>query len=108
MYKALVEILGILPKDTLVYCGHEYTENNLKYAVHVEPGNPDVYKAIEWAKNKRHANEPTVPSTIGDELKFNPFMRVQEESVKRYAGKSDPIDVMGHIRRDKDKFRAKR
>ena len=34
----------------LVYCGHEYTENNLKYAVHVEPGNPDVYKAIEWAK----------------------------------------------------------
>ncbi|XP_074638534.1 hydroxyacylglutathione hydrolase, mitochondrial-like isoform X2 [Acropora palmata] len=108
MYKALVEILGILPKDTLVYCGHEYTENNLKYAVHVEPGNPDVYKAIEWAKSKRHANEPTVPSTIGDELKFNPFMRVQEESVKRYAGKSDPIDVMGHIRRDKDKFRAKR
>ncbi|CAH3044302.1 unnamed protein product, partial [Porites lobata] len=77
MYKALIEILGKLPQDTLVYCGHEYTENNLKYAVHVEPDNAEIHKAIEWAKNKRKSNVPTVPSTIGDEFKFNPFMRVQ-------------------------------
>ncbi|KAJ7386289.1 hypothetical protein OS493_010695 [Desmophyllum pertusum] len=107
MYKALIEILGKLPHDTLVYCGHEYTVNNLKYAVHVEPENPEIHKQIEWAKNKREAHEPTVPSTIGDEFKFNPFMRVQEESVKTYAGKSDPVDVMGVLRHDKDMFKAK-
>ncbi|KAL9957554.1 hypothetical protein ACROYT_G039196 [Oculina patagonica] len=107
MYKALIEILGKLPHDTLVYCGHEYTVNNLKYAVHVEPENPDIHQQIEWAKNKREANEPTVPSTIGDEFKFNPFMRVQEESVKKYAEKTDPVDVMGFLRRDKDMFKAK-
>jgi len=62
---------------------------------------------IELAKNKRKASEPTVPSTIGEEFKYNPFMRVREESVKKYAGKSDPVDVMGHLRHDKDMFRAK-
>lgn len=107
MYKALIDILGKLPPDTLVYCGHEYTENNLKYAVHVEPENSEIHKQIEWAKNKRKANEPTVPSTIGDEFKFNPFMRVQKESIKKYAGQSDPVDVMGFLRRDKDMFKAK-
>ncbi|XP_027043429.1 hydroxyacylglutathione hydrolase, mitochondrial-like isoform X1 [Pocillopora damicornis] len=107
MYRALIEILGKLPADTLVYCGHEYTVNNLKYAVHVEPENPEILRQIEWSKNKREANEPTVPSSIGEELKFNPFMRVHEENVKKYTGKSDPIDVMGALRQDKDKFKPK-
>ncbi|PFX29497.1 Hydroxyacylglutathione hydrolase, mitochondrial [Stylophora pistillata] len=57
--------------------------------------------------NKREANEPTVPSSIGDEFKFNPFMRVHEENVKKYTGKSDPVDVMGALRQDKDKFKPK-
>lgn len=81
--------------------------NNLKYAVHVEPENPEILRQIEWSKNKREANEPTVPSSIGEELKFNPFMRVHEENVKKYTRKSDPIDVMGALRQDKDKFKPK-
>lgn len=108
MYRALIEVLGKLPADTLVYCGHENTVNNLKYAAHVEPENPEILRHIKRSKNKREANKPTVPSSIGDELKFNPFMRVHEENVKKYTGKSDPVDVMGALRQDKDKFKPKR
>ncbi|XP_027626778.1 hydroxyacylglutathione hydrolase, mitochondrial isoform X1 [Tupaia chinensis] len=50
MYKALLEVLGRLPPDTKVYCGHEYTINNLKFARHVEPSNPAVQEKLTWAK----------------------------------------------------------
>ncbi|XP_031562767.1 hydroxyacylglutathione hydrolase, mitochondrial-like [Actinia tenebrosa] len=106
MYKALIEVLGTLPCETLVYCGHEYTEQNLKFAQAVEPDNPDVKERLEWAQYARRENKPTVPSTIGQEFKFNPFMRVREESLKKYTGKSDPIDVMGALRKEKDNFKA--
>ncbi|XP_053749756.1 hydroxyacylglutathione hydrolase, mitochondrial isoform X8 [Panthera pardus] len=50
MYKALLEILGRLPPDTRVYCGHEYTINNLKFARHVEPNNTAIQEKLAWAK----------------------------------------------------------
>ncbi|XP_016063553.1 PREDICTED: hydroxyacylglutathione hydrolase, mitochondrial isoform X1 [Miniopterus natalensis] len=50
MYKALIEVLGRLPPDTRVYCGHEYTINNLKFARHVEPSNPAIQEKLAWAK----------------------------------------------------------
>ncbi|NP_001396525.1 hydroxyacylglutathione hydrolase, mitochondrial isoform 9 [Mus musculus] len=50
MYKALLEVLGRLPPDTKVYCGHEYTVNNLKFARHVEPGNAAIQEKLAWAK----------------------------------------------------------
>ncbi|VDM29423.1 unnamed protein product [Toxocara canis] len=59
-----------------VYCGHEYTVTNLRFAHSVEPSNDDVSKKLEWAKAKQNNHEPTVPSTIGEEKRFNPFMRV--------------------------------
>ncbi len=85
MYTALCEKLSALPDDMQVYCGHEYTEGNLRFAAHVEPENTDVSEKLEWAQ-KRRANaapdwhdatpaEMTIPSTIGDEKKTNPFMR---------------------------------
>ena len=85
MYEALVEKLGPLPDSTRVFCGHEYTESNLRFAAHVEPDNADVQRALERALEIRtHAaadwhdatpEEMTVPSTIGDEHRTNPFMR---------------------------------
>ncbi len=52
-----------------MYCGHEYALQNLKYAVHVEPDNPDLKRKVEWCKEQRAKSppEPTVPSTIGEE-----------------------------------------
>ncbi|XP_067006492.2 hydroxyacylglutathione hydrolase, mitochondrial isoform X2 [Anabrus simplex] len=106
MYQALVETLGHLPNDTKVFCGHEYTVANLKFAQHVEPTNEDIKKKMAWAEGKRAHRQPTVPSTIGEEKLYNPFMRVTEKSVQEHAKISDPIKTMGFIRREKDDFRA--
>ncbi|XP_061416855.1 hydroxyacylglutathione hydrolase, mitochondrial isoform X1 [Lethenteron reissneri] len=105
MFTALVEVLGALPPESRVYCGHEYTVNNLKFARHVEPGNSAVLEKLAWATERQARGEPTVPSCIGDEFTFNPFMRVREPTVQKHAGKSDPIATMGAIRQEKDSFR---
>ncbi|XP_023677938.1 hydroxyacylglutathione hydrolase, mitochondrial [Paramormyrops kingsleyae] len=106
MYRALIEVLGRLPPETRVYCGHEYTINNLKFARHVEPDNQDIRRKLAWAKMTYDNGEPTIPSTIGEEFTYNPFMRVREKSVQDHARKNDPIQAMGSIRREKDNFRV--
>lgn len=62
MHAALIGKLSKLPNDTNVYCGHEYTLQNLKFAKHVEPNNEDIMHRIEWAKKQRSENIPTVNS----------------------------------------------
>ncbi len=85
MYTALVEKLGTLPGDTRVFCGHEYTESNLRFAAHVEPDNAAVEQALERVQRVRAQaaadwhqagpGEMTVPTTIADEHATNPFLR---------------------------------
>ncbi|XP_030763113.1 hydroxyacylglutathione hydrolase, mitochondrial [Sitophilus oryzae] len=106
MYTALIEKLAKLPDETLVFCGHEYTEQNLKFARHVEKENRDIVKAIEEAEQKRAKGIPTVPSTIGNEKKINPFMRVMMGTVQRHASCSDAVSTMKNIRKEKDSFKA--
>ncbi|XP_040296542.1 hydroxyacylglutathione hydrolase, mitochondrial isoform X1 [Bufo bufo] len=105
MYQALIEILGRLPPETRVYCGHEYTINNLKFARHVEPNNEAIKQKLAWAKETYNNGEPTIPSTLAEEFTFNPFMRVREKSVQQHAGEDDPISTMGAIRKEKDNFK---
>ncbi|XP_076263959.1 hydroxyacylglutathione hydrolase tenzing norgay isoform X2 [Rhynchophorus ferrugineus] len=106
MYSALVEKLANLPDDTLVFCGHEYTQQNLKFARHVESENRDILKAIADADQKRNQGVPTVPSTIANEKRINPFMRVMMGTVQRHASCSDAIATMHAIRKEKDSFKA--
>ncbi|XP_067647846.1 hydroxyacylglutathione hydrolase, mitochondrial-like isoform X2 [Eurosta solidaginis] len=106
MYSALIEKLSALPDDTKVFCGHEYTLQNMAYARHVEPQNERILKRIEWAKLRRATKAPTVPSTIGEEKSWNPFMRVREPSVQQHAGAKDPVKCMGNLRKEKDNFKA--
>ncbi|XP_060523304.1 hydroxyacylglutathione hydrolase, mitochondrial [Cylas formicarius] len=106
MYTALVEKLANLPDGTLVFCGHEYTQQNLKFAKHVEPENQDILKAIADAAEKRSKQLPTVPSTIGKEKQINPFMRVMMPTVQSHADCGDAIETMRTIRKEKDGFKA--
>jgi len=108
MYAALVETLCKLPEETQVYCGHEYTLQNLKFAAHVEPQNQDVQERGAWAQAKRQKEEPTVPSTIGLERRINPFCRVEQPSVQEHTGTSEPIPTMAALRREKDDFKPKK
>jgi len=109
MYRAMVEILSLLPGDTKVYCGHEYSLQNLAYAAHVEPSNEVVLDKISWCKEMRGSDppQPTVPSTIAEEKLLNPFMRVREAPVQSHAGQSDPIETMRALRAEKDHFKSK-
>ncbi|XP_066592514.1 uncharacterized protein [Prorops nasuta] len=106
MYTALIEILGKLPDETKVYCGHEYTENNLKYGCHVEPSNEAILKKIDWAHGQRDKCIPTIPSTIQEEKLTNPFMRVHEQTVMDHTKQCDPIATMAFLRNEKDNFKA--
>jgi hydroxyacylglutathione hydrolase len=86
MFEAMAK-LGALPGDTRVYCGHEYTESNLRFAAHVEPENAAVQRALEQARARRAKaaddwheatpDEMTVPTTIAEEHATNPFMRAR-------------------------------
>jgi hydroxyacylglutathione hydrolase len=99
-----------LPDDTALYCAHEYTESNAKYAMSVEPGNSDLVKRVEAIKVKRARGEPTVPSLLSDEKLTNPFLRGDVSAeIRKNVGASDSDDgakVFALIRRGKDRFRG--
>eukprot|EP00475_Leptophrys_vorax_P029029 TRINITY_DN42331_c0_g1_i1.p1 TRINITY_DN42331_c0_g1~~TRINITY_DN42331_c0_g1_i1.p1 ORF type:complete len:259 (+),score=26.27 TRINITY_DN42331_c0_g1_i1:245-1021(+) len=104
MYHSLCRVLKMLPPATKIYCGHEYTVKNLKFALWMEPGNPAAQDKFHWAMERRKNKLPTVPSTLAQELKYNPFMRVELPSLQAATGKEAPEDVMAEIRARKDVF----
>uniref|UniRef100_A0A069DYH6 hydroxyacylglutathione hydrolase n=1 Tax=Panstrongylus megistus TaxID=65343 RepID=A0A069DYH6_9HEMI len=106
MCTALLDKLGTLPDDTQVYCGHEYTTTNLKFAKTLEPNNSDVTEKLNWAEATRNQQKPTVPSTIGEEKKYNPFMRVKNQTLQKKCGCTDAVSTMQYVRRLKDNFKA--
>jgi len=106
MHSALIEKLGTLPDDTLVFCGHEYTINNLKFALSVEPENVAANEKLKWACDMRNSEAATVPSTIGEEKLFNPFMRCIQPHLQQQFEVSDAVSLMGTLRRMKDSFKA--
>ncbi|XP_055330950.1 uncharacterized protein LOC129583250 [Paramacrobiotus metropolitanus] len=69
-----MQTLTTLPKPTRIYCGHELTVMNLKFAYKEDPGNLDLADRLEWAKKCRTNAVPTVPSTVEEEMRFNPFV----------------------------------
>jgi hydroxyacylglutathione hydrolase len=106
MFTALCVKVARLPDSTLVYCGHEYTVNNLKFAASVEPDNEDVKRKLEWSMAQRQKGLPTIPSTLAEEKRTNPFMRVHELAVVAITNQSgnDPVAVMKELRARKDAF----
>ncbi|KAM9305443.1 hydroxyacylglutathione hydrolase-like protein [Gastrophryne carolinensis] len=105
MYKNLLETFSSLPPETKVFCGHEHTVRNLKFALKVEPDNEHVKEKLAWAKARDEDDIPTVPSSLDEEFLYNPFMRVREEAVQKFTGKTDPVEVMRVLRKEKDNFK---
>jgi len=83
--------LAALPPDTIVYCAHEYTQSNGRYALHVEPDNPALIERMHEVDALRARGEPTVPTTIALERATNPFMRANsvDQLARRRAEKDD-------------------
>jgi hydroxyacylglutathione hydrolase len=102
--------LAALPDETRVYCGHEYTLANIRFARAVDPANAELAAREERATRLRAAGRPTLPSTLGEERATNPFLRCAEpvvvESANKYLGArvADPVSVFAAIREWKNRF----
>lgn len=110
MMRASLQRLAALPADTRVYCAHEYTLANLAFAAAVEPQDRAIADRINREKAKRQHERPTVPSTLGEELLTNPFLRCDKNSVigaaETRAGKplANIDQVFAEIREWKNEF----
>jgi hydroxyacylglutathione hydrolase len=95
--------LAELPPNTLVYVGHEYTVSNLQYAMFTDPDNSDIAKKLEWAKNCCGGGGFTVPTTIGEELALNPFMRcvTKQAELCQHCNTDDPVEAFAFVRKEK-------
>lgn len=108
---ASLQRLAALPGDTRVYCTHEYTLSNLRFALAVEPDNPALQQRQREATVLREQGRPTLPSTLTLELATNPFLRVNQSAVRQacetHAGTSLPTAeaVFAELRGWKDNFR---
>lgn len=105
MWESLKKIRA-LPDDVTVYCGHEYTEENLEFAVHLEPKNEVVARRLAQVRELRRKNRPRVPSSLGLEKTTNPFLRSDSDAMKRAVGLPDasPVEVFAELRRRKDRW----
>jgi hydroxyacylglutathione hydrolase len=102
--------LAALPDATRVYCGHEYTEKNLRFALTLEPNNQALRAKHEWSVQERAGGKWTVPSTIGDEKQINPFLRTTSPELIASLKKldpslgADPVAIFARTRELKDRF----
>ncbi|AKT36583.1 hydroxyacylglutathione hydrolase [Chondromyces crocatus] len=97
--------LAALPPTTRVYCGHEYTVGNLRFAQSMEPESEAIGRKLTEAKAARERGEPTVGSTLAEELGTNPFLRCDVPAMRsRFPGKSR-TEVFAAVRQAKDSFR---
>ena len=106
MHASLTEAIARLPDGVRVWCGHEYTESNLRFAKPADPDNPAIDASMAWAKDLRARDLPTVPSTIGREKAHNPFLRVTDPAFAERFGGGDPATVLGAVRKAKDEFKG--
>ncbi|MGC1250394.1 MAG: hydroxyacylglutathione hydrolase C-terminal domain-containing protein, partial [Xanthobacteraceae bacterium] len=105
MWRSLLK-LRALPDDTRFYCGHEYTEANIRFAKTIEPNNRALAARAEEVTRLLAAGEPTIPATIGAEKAANPFLRADAAEVAKSVGLagSPAADVFAEIRSRKNKF----
>lgn len=98
--------LSALPEPTRVYCGHEYTHSNARFAVSVDPSNEALAKRAEEINAMRAKKLPTLPTTIGYEKLTNPFLRTGDEAIRAglALNTASDVEVFSELRRRKDRF----
>jgi hydroxyacylglutathione hydrolase len=96
--------LRALPDNTRVWCAHEYTLSNLRFALTVDSDNPDLQKRFAEVTAMRQRQEATVPSLLGIEKQTNPFLRWDQSSLQLAVQSTDPVQTFAKIRGMKDKF----
>jgi hydroxyacylglutathione hydrolase len=105
MWTSLSKLMT-LPDETKIFCGHEYTESNGRFALTLEPGNQALRKRMEDVRAARAQKAPTVPATLGLEKQTNPFLRPDSAEIRKSLGLegASTVAAFGEIRARKDKF----
>ena len=105
MWRSLQKLMA-LPPETQLYCGHEYTRANTKFALSVEPGNAALQARAVEAEELAKDREPTLPTTIAKELATNPFLRPSSPEIQKRLGMEgrELWEIFGETRRRKDRF----
>ncbi len=102
-----LEKIAALPASTLIYCGHEYTQSNIRFALSVEPGNEALLKRKAEVDELRSQDKATLPVPLATELETNPFLRVNSPAIRESLGLdagTPPGKVFEELRRRKDTF----
>ncbi len=105
MWNSLRKLVA-LGDDTRVYCGHEYTEYNLRFAATVDPDNIAVTEKLVSVRRTLAGGGYSVPSTIAEEKKYNPFLRANDPSIRKHLQmeSASDVDVFAELRRRKDEY----
>ncbi|MGB1582091.1 MAG: hydroxyacylglutathione hydrolase, partial [Nevskiales bacterium] len=105
MWHSLQKLLA-WPDDTTLYCAHEYTQANARFALSVEPGNPALIERAAQVDALRERGEPTVPMHLHEERATNPFLRPDSENLQATLAMpgADLVEVFAETRRRKDNF----
>jgi hydroxyacylglutathione hydrolase len=105
MWNSLGKLMK-LPDATKIYCGHEYTLNNGRFALTLEPGNADLQARVREVEAMRARNLPTIPSDMGLEKKTNPFLRAASKEIRHSLSMEDAgdVEVFAEMRKRKDAF----
>jgi hydroxyacylglutathione hydrolase len=103
MWRSLSK-LRALPPETRIYCGHEYTQANARFALAVEPGNRDLAARAKRVDQARAEGKFTVPGLMGEESATNPFLRADLPALQKTMGTADDVATFAAIRKAKDTF----
>lgn len=101
---ASLQRIKALPADTMLYCAHEYTQANAKFAVHADPDNAELADYASEIDRKRAAGEATVPTRLRRELATNPFLRADNAVLRKKWGGGSPAETFAALRAGKDNF----
>ena len=110
MHHSMNEKIGKLPDDTQLYFGHEYTENNLRFAQTLEPSNEAIKSQLTQIRKVRSEGKWSTPSLLSSERKINPFLRCHDQALQKHVIKKkpdtniDPVSIFTVIRKLKDQF----
>jgi hydroxyacylglutathione hydrolase len=96
--------LKALPAETTLYCAHEYTQANARFALHADPDNAALQAYAREVDERRARGEPTVPMQLGRELAANPFLRADSEAMQQRWGGAAPAETFARLRQAKDSF----
>ncbi|KAL0476649.1 mitochondrial hydroxyacyl-glutathione hydrolase [Acrasis kona] len=104
MWNNFIQLKQLDP-STKLYCGHEYTQSNIKFAKSVDPDNKDLQDMSAKVDELRSNKKPTIPTTLGQEFSFNPFLRSDDPTLQKKMNTSDPVSTLHALRKAKDNFK---